>query len=68
MKSLLRLTGGWLLMFSGGVAMLEASMRWQRAAPAVVYGLTFIGFAVCIGGWFLRRSALRPTGPSPRNS
>jgi len=55
-------------MFSGGVAMLEASMRWQRAAPAVVYGLTFIGFAVCIGGWFLRRSALRPTGPSPRNS
>jgi hypothetical protein len=62
-KPLLRLFAGWLLMFSGAAAMLDASVRWQREAPALVYGLTFAGFAVCVAGWFLRRSALRPAPP-----
>ena len=53
MKALLRLLAGWLLMFTGAAAMLEASVRWHRESTAFVYGLTFAGFAVSIGGWFL---------------
>lgn len=66
MKPLLHLTGGWLLMFSGAVAMLEASVRWHRESPVWVYGLTGVGFAVSIAGWCLRRAALRPAKPASR--
>ncbi len=55
-------------MFSGAAAMLDASVRWQREAPALVYGLTFAGFAVCLAGGWLRRAALRPAVAPPRTS
>ena len=53
---------------SGAAAMLDASVRWHREAPALVYGLTFAGFAVCLAGGWLRRAALRPAVAPPRTS
>ena len=52
-------------MFGGAAAMLDASVRWHRAAAVLVYAQTFVGFAVCLAGVFLRRGALR-TGAATR--
>jgi hypothetical protein len=62
-RTLLRLLAGWALLLAGVLILLDSNMPRSRTPGRSWLGLQAVaGFALLVGGWWMRRRALRPPG------
>ena len=60
-RSLLRLLAGWTLLLAGVLVLLDSNMPRSQHRERMWLALQAVtGFALVVGGWWLRRRALRP--------